>query len=298
MRLVYSEELADLATSMAGMCSLATDNMELATHALLQADLPSAEKVLESNSEIAQLASENEERGFALLALQAPVARDLRQVVTSIQLVQDLVRMGTLGSHVAKIVRRRHPEAVLPEPVNGYFAEMGRVAVSLGRAATEVLLNRDADQAATLAEQDDAVDDLRRHLFTLLTVREWKYGVAAAVDVTLLARYYERFADHAVEVAQRVIFLATGEYPTIGEDGPEHLAVPNSELVRRLTETDKNFEERRARRLESGGSLSANGKLTGGDAGAAGGETSAGGDGSGGDDDDTGTDPASPNPAG
>ena len=246
MRLVYSEELADLATSMARMCSLATDDMELATHALLQVDLVAAEKVLQSSSEISRLAAENEERGFALLALQAPVARDLRQVVTSIQLVQDLVRMGTLAGHVAKIVRRRHPEPVLPEPVNGYLAEMGRVAVSLGRSATEVLLNRDPEQAATLAQQDDAVDDLRRHLFTLLTVREWKWGVACAVDVTLLGRYYERFADHAVEVAQRVIFLATGEYATTPESDPEEPSPSSEELVRRFNETDRAFKQRMA----------------------------------------------------
>lgn len=253
MRVVYSEELADLATSMARMCSLATDDMELATHALLQVDLVAAEKVLESNSEMARLATANEERGFALLALQAPVARDLRQVVTSIQLVHDLTRMGTLASHVAKIVRLRHPEAVLPEPVNGYFAEMGRVAVSLGRAATEVLLNRDAEQAATLAHQDDAVDDLRRHLFTLLTVREWKWGVASAVDVTLLGRYYERFADHAVEVAQRVIFLATGEYAPAPDSDAEISAASDEEATRRFNEAEKNIKDRLDRNPESRG---------------------------------------------
>lgn len=244
MRVVYSDELADLATSMARMCSLATDDMELATHALLQVELVAAEKVLESDSEMARLATANEERGFALLALQAPVARDLRQVVTSIQLVHDLTRMGTLASHVAKIVRLRHPEAVLPEPVNGYFAEMGRVAVSLGRAATEVLLNRDAEQAATLAHQDDAVDDLRRHLFTLLTVREWKWGVASAVDVTLLGRYYERFADHAVEVAQRVIFLATGEYAPAPDSDAEISATSDEEATRRFNEADRSINDR------------------------------------------------------
>ncbi len=244
MRVVYSGELADLATSMARMCSLATDDMELATHALLQTDLVAAEKVLQSSPEMDRMAVENEERGFALLALQAPVARDLRQVVTSIQLVHDLSRMGALAGHVAKIVRRRHPESVLPEPVNGYFAEMGRVAVSLGRAATEVLLNRDAEQAATLAKQDDAVDDLRRHLFTLLTVREWKWGVASAVDVTLLGRYYERFADHAVEVAQRVIFLVTGEYAPAPSSGPTTQEASSEELVRRFNETDKSLRDR------------------------------------------------------
>ena len=152
--------------------------------------------------------------------------------------------MGTLAGHVAKIVRRRHPESVLPEPVNGYFAEMGRVAISLGRSATEVMISRDAQQAATLAHQDDAVDDLRRHLFTLLTVREWKWGVAAAVDVTLLGRFYERFADHAVEVAQRVIFLATGEYATLSEDNPDHSSPSTEELVRRFNETDRAYRAR------------------------------------------------------
>src|SRR5699024_185742 len=207
----------DLATSMARMCSLATDDMELATHALLQVDLVAAEKVLESSTEMSRLATENEERCFALLALQAPVARDLRQVVTSIQLVQGMTRVGALAGHAAKHDLRRHAEPALAEQVNGYFAEMGRVADALGRAATELLIKRDSEQAATLAQQDDAVDDLRRQLFTLLTVREWKWGVASAVDVTLLGRYYERFADHAVEVAQRVIFLATGEYAPAGE---------------------------------------------------------------------------------
>lgn len=239
MRLVYSEELADLATLIARVCSMATDDMELATHALLQVDLVAAEKVLSSSSEIDRLAAETEERAFALLALQAPVARDLRQVVTSIQLVHDFKRMGTLGGHVANIVRRRHPEPVLPEPINGYFAEMGRVAVSLGRAATEVLLNRDVQQAATLAEQDDAVDDLRRHLFTLLTVRDWKWGVASAVDVTLLGRYYERFADHAVEVAHRVIFLATGEYVTDDDD-----SATDDEVSRRIDAAERSIEDR------------------------------------------------------
>ena len=121
--------------------------------------------------------------------------------------------MGALALHVAKITRRRHPNHALPEEVNGYFAEMGRIAVQLGASAREVLETRDPERAAKLREEDEAMDDLHRHLFTVLMDREWKHGVAAAVDVTLLGRFYERFADHAVEVGRRVIFLATGELP-------------------------------------------------------------------------------------
>ena len=72
-------------------------------------------------------------------------------------------------------------------------------------------MSRDPEKAARIREEDDAMDDLHRHLFSVLMDREWKHGVAAAVDVTLLGRFYERFADHAVEVARRVIFQATGK---------------------------------------------------------------------------------------
>ncbi|MCW2521605.1 MAG: phosphate uptake regulator, PhoU, partial [Mycobacterium sp.] len=150
---------------------------------------------------------------FVLLALQAPVAGDLRAIVSSIQIVADVDRMGALALHVAKIARRRHPQHTLPEEVNGYFAEMGRVAVDLGNSAQEVLVTRDPEKAARIREDDDAMDDLHRHLFSVLMDREWKHGVTAAVDVTLLSRFYERFADHAVEVARRVIFQVTGRFP-------------------------------------------------------------------------------------
>jgi phosphate transport system protein len=85
-----------------------------------------------------------------------------------------------------------------------------------------VLLSLDPEKAARIREEDDAMDDLHRHLFSVLMDREWKYGVAAAVDVTLLGRFYERFADHAVEVAKRVIFQATGRFPEDEVAPPSH----------------------------------------------------------------------------
>jgi phosphate transport system protein len=118
--------------------------------------------------------------------------------------------MGGLASHVAEIVRRRHPADVLPEEVNGYFSEMGQVAVELATRAQQVVLSSDPRQAAQLRHQDDAMDDLHNHVLSILMDREWKHGLESAVDVTLLARFYERFADHAVEIGRRVIFQATG----------------------------------------------------------------------------------------
>ncbi len=114
---------------------------------------------------------------------------------------------------MAKIARRRHPQHALPEEVNGYFAEMGRIAVQVADSAHDVLLSHDPEKARRIREEDDAMDDLHRHLFSVMMDREWKHGVAAAVDVTLLGRFYERFADHAVEIARRVIFQVTGVLP-------------------------------------------------------------------------------------
>ena len=213
MRTAYHEQLDALAAQLGEMCGLAGAAMERATQALLQADLTLAEQVITDHEQIAAMSVRAEESAFVLLALQAPVAGDLRAIVGSIQIVADVDRMGALALHVAKIARRRHPQHALPEEVNGYFAEMGRVAVELGQSAQEVLITRDPEKAARIREEDDAMDDLHRHLFTVLMDREWKHGVAAAVDGTLLGRFYERFADHAVEVARRVIFQVTGSAP-------------------------------------------------------------------------------------
>lgn len=222
MRTAYQEQLAALSDQLGEMCRLAGAAMERSTQALLQADLVLAEQVITDHEQIVSLSARAEESAFVLLALQAPVAGDLRAIVSSIQIVADIDRMGALALHVAKIARRRHPQHALPEEVNGYFAEMGRVAVELSGSVQEVLLTRDPEKAARIREEDDAMDDLHRHLFNVLMDREWKHGVTAAVDVTLLSRFYERFADHAVEVARRVIFQVTGHFPEEEELSTPH----------------------------------------------------------------------------
>lgn len=222
MRTAYHEQLDALTAQLGELCGMAGVAMERATQALLQADLVLAEQVITDHEQITATGLRAEEAAFVLLALQAPVAGDLRAIVSSIQIVADVDRMGALALHVAKIARRRHPQHVLPEEVNGYFSEMGRVAVELGNAAQEVVVTHDPEKAARLREEDDAMDDLHRHLFTVLMDREWKYGVAAAVDITLLGRFYERFADHAVEIGRRVVFQATGKLPD-----PEDVGLPS-----------------------------------------------------------------------
>src|SRR3982074_3339591 len=167
MRTAYHEQLDALTTQLGEMCGLAGVVMESDTQALLQADLVLAEQVVPDHEQIAAMSAKAEESACVLLALQAPVAGDLRAIVSSIQIVADVDRMGALALHVAKITRRRHPNHALPEEGNGYFAEMGRIAVSLRSAGKEVLETRDPIRAARLREEDEAMDDLHRHLFTV-----------------------------------------------------------------------------------------------------------------------------------
>jgi phosphate transport system protein len=213
VRIVFHEQLDSLTETLSQMCGLAGVAMERATQALLQANLTIAETVIGDHEHLARMQTGAEESALVLLALQAPVATDLRTIVGSMQNVADAERMGGLALHVAEIARRRHPACSLPEQVNAYFADMGRIAVDLGNSAKDVVLSCDPERAAQISRDDVEMDHLHQQLFILLKDKEWAHGVAAAVDVALLGRFYERFADHAVEIGRRVIFQATGETP-------------------------------------------------------------------------------------
>jgi phosphate transport system protein len=210
MRTAFHEQLDALTELLSNMCGLAGLAMDRATQALLQADLAMAEQVFTDHDELAHMQTSAEEAAFTMLALQAPVAGDLRLIVGSLQNVANAERMGGLALHVAKIARRRHPDRALPDEVSGIFAEMGRIAVDLGNSAKHVVLSRDPKQAAAISREDDAMNRLHEQLFSVLMDKEWKHGVMAAIDVTLLGRFYERFADHTVEIGRRVVFEATG----------------------------------------------------------------------------------------
>ena len=202
-----------LATQLGEMCGLAGAAMKRATQALLEADIVAAEEVIRDHERIVAMRAKAEKDAFALLALQQPVAGELRAIFSAIQIIADVERMGALAVHVAKIAEREHPKQVLPDEVRQCFADMGTVAIALGDSAKQVLVSRDPQQAALLHEQDDEMDELYRGLFSVLIDDDWKHDASVGVETALLGRFYERFADHAVEVGRRVIFAVTGELP-------------------------------------------------------------------------------------
>ena len=211
MRDQYHDELDAINTSLVDITRLAGSAINRATQALLDADVQSAEAVISGDAAIDQLYADIENRAMDLLARQQPVASDLRAIVTSLRMVADLERMGDLALNIAKVARRRYPASAIPAPLHATVLEMGQVAQRIVTKCSSVIAGRDLQVAAELERDDDVMDDLHRQLFTVLLDPQWSGGIESAIDVTLCGRYYERFCDHAVSVARRVIYLVTGE---------------------------------------------------------------------------------------
>ena len=207
MRQAYQSGLAHLEGENVRICAVVAQLMADATRALLDVDLALAERVIATGDSLNALRHAADRHAIQLLALQAPVAADLRTVIAGLWNVADLHRMGRLAGHVAVAARRRHPACVVPVPLNPAMEAMGNLAVQLAFAASVVLRDRDVDLARKLELEDSLMDNSQKAMFASVLAPTWAFGVVCAVDVSLLSRFYERYADHAVDVAHRMSFV-------------------------------------------------------------------------------------------
>jgi phosphate transport system protein len=213
MRDAYHEELDALTEQLVEMTRLVGSAISRASRALLDADLTLAESVIAADDSVDALRDELDRRAFDLLARQQPVAGDLRTIITSLRMSGDLERMGDLARHVARVALRLYPETAVTPAQRSTIVDMSQVAERLVAKAGSVVAKHDVTAALELERDDDEMDKLHRALFTALLDKDSPYGVEHAVDVTSIGRYYERFADHAVSVARRVVYLVTGQMP-------------------------------------------------------------------------------------
>lgn len=214
MRERFQEELDGVSATLVEMAGLVKVAMENATTALLTADLTLAEKVIAEDLIIDQIQHDLDAKTITLIAQQGPVATDLRTLVTSLRMSADLERMGDLAHHIAKSARMRYPATAVPPELSLTIEEMSRVCSKIIEKVALVLKNRDTERALELEKDDDEIDSLHRKIIQTLLDPSWKHGIETAIDMTLLGRYYERCADHAVSIARRVYYLVTGSYKT------------------------------------------------------------------------------------
>ncbi len=214
MRDLYYEQLDAIVDDMVTLTGSVRRAVAAATAALLNADAPLAEQVIDGDKVIDETIEGIEERALLLLATQQPVATDLRQLVATLRMLTDLERMGDLSVHVAKVARLRMPEVAVPTNLQPTIMAMASVADQMIHAASRIVANRDLVAAEKLEDTDDEMDKLRKELFRVLLGDSWDHGVEPAIDLALLGRYYERIGDHAVSMSRRVVYLVTGEVPT------------------------------------------------------------------------------------
>ncbi|MBW8172561.1 phosphate signaling complex protein PhoU [Ornithinimicrobium sp. Arc0846-15] len=212
MRTAFHEELAFISDQLVEMTRLTASALNRATQALMDADLELAESVITADEHIDAIRRDLDNRAVDTLARQQPVATDLRILVTSMRMSSDLERMGDLARHVAKVARLRYPDSSIPAALRGVFLEMATIAEQMVIKTGAIIASNDLAGAATLKTQDDRMDELHREVFRVLLSDDFTSGTEAAIDATLLSRYYERFGDHAVSVAHRVVYLVTGEW--------------------------------------------------------------------------------------
>lgn len=213
MRDAYGDQLDAIRDDLVTMAQLVGTAVNRATTALLEGNATVAEDVITADGEIDAMVQKLEDQSFELLSLQNPVAGDLRMLVSSLRMVSEFARMGDLAVHVAKIARLRTPELAVPVEVVPIISRMAAVAEVMVAKVEYIIANSDVSAAQELEQIDEEIDKLRRKSFRELLGSNWVHGVEPAVDVALLGRYYERIADHAVSIAERVVFLVTGEGP-------------------------------------------------------------------------------------
>ncbi len=212
LRSAFQEELDGVTQTLVDLSKLVSEAITSATHALVTADLKEAEAVIAADDRVDDIQHELDARIIDIIARQQPVASDLRALVTALRMSADLERMGDMAHHVAKIARLRHPSPAVPAELLETVQEMGKVARLISDKVGGIINSKDIERALEVERDDDEMDKLHRKLFTTLLDPNWPHGIETAIDITLIGRYYERYADHAVSVSRRVYFQVTGKY--------------------------------------------------------------------------------------
>ncbi|MFV0373246.1 phosphate signaling complex protein PhoU [Microbacterium sp.] len=212
MREVFHQSLEDVQSRLVEVADLVTIAIDKATRSFATSDVALAEEVIEADRVIDTKAVELDELAIEILARQQPVARDLRIVVAALRVSTSLERMGDIAEHIAQLTRMRFPERAIPKGLKSTFKKMGELDVEVARTLSDLLRTEDLALVDTLRNLEDELDDRHISVFEKVLSDNWKGEAGATVDATLASRYLERFADHAVSVAKKVAFLATGDW--------------------------------------------------------------------------------------
>ena len=212
MRELFQQELLEVQERLVAIAELVTASMADAVESFNKSDVTLAESVIARDNQIDDAVVELDEHAITILARQSPVAKDLRLVVSALRFSSTLERMGDMAEHLAQLARYRFPEKVVPKTIRPTFKEMGALDVEMSKMLVELLKTQDTAIAQKIRDEDDKVDALHLSVFETVLSDTWSQEAETTVDATLASRYLERFADHAVSIAKKMVYLSTGEW--------------------------------------------------------------------------------------
>ncbi len=212
MRKVFQAELHQIGEGLIEISQLVSDAVQKANTAFSTADTELAQDVIAADARIDFLQNDLDERAIDILALQGPVASDLRMIVGALRMSASLERMGDLARHIAQLARLRFPANVIPDAVRATFDELADLDEQIAGKVKELLETRNLELTNEINAAKARVSALHAGVFKAVAADDWNESAPTTVDVTLASRYYERFADHGVSVASKVTYLVTGEW--------------------------------------------------------------------------------------
>ena len=226
IRIEFHDALDKVRDDVVRLGAMTVETIGRGTAALLDRDLHAAQTLIDGDDTIDVLAIDVEERCYELLALQQPMAGDLRFIVCSLRVVSELERSADLMVNICKAARRIYDVSMDPK-VRGLIEDMSLEAAALTRKAIDSYANKDDGLASALDDIDDRLDELQTAFVeTVFTTHDaTRINLRSAVQLALIGRYYERIGDHAVNIGERVTYMVTGWLP-------EHVAVAREALRR------------------------------------------------------------------
>lgn len=213
-RVAYHRELDELAAGVLRLGALACETIPRGTEAVLAGNLSDAQQLIDEDDVIDELTVELEERCYSIIALQAPMAGELRRIITISKLVAEIERSADLMVNICKASRRMYGAELSPK-IRGVLASMAKEANKLLRLSLDAFADENVSLASALADIDDELDQLNRDIVEAIFEAHaaGQIDLGAAVQLALIARYYERIGDHAVNIGERVTYMVTGWMP-------------------------------------------------------------------------------------
>lgn len=214
MRVNFHRDLEEVRQGVARLCASVTELVPRVTDVLLDQDLEGAEYAILGDDEIDARSIELEERCYQLIALQAPVASELRELISAVKLIAEVERSADLCVNICKAARRIYGRPLDPR-LRGVIQKMGDQAQHLFKEATEAYINRDSTRAAALDDMDSMLDDLQREFIHVIFDSHalGHIDLQVAVQLAVVARFFERIGDHAVNIGEKVRYEVDGWMP-------------------------------------------------------------------------------------